>query len=104
MKPSVRRQLFHQEANYEQVTRQVRWLTIGIALVTFPWGQPQSLLVYSLVALAVLYNLCRYMPTFARVRWLSSRVTMLTLDNLFVAMLLFCVGQLGTPYTGFLVL
>ena len=76
MKLSARRQLAHQETNYEQVTRQVRWLTIGIVLVTFPWGQSPSLLVYGLIGLVALYNLSRYTTTFMRMRFLSSRITM----------------------------
>ncbi|HSX02234.1 MAG TPA: ATP-binding protein [Candidatus Saccharimonadia bacterium] len=93
----------HKAANYERVTRQVRWLTIGTALITIPPDQPQSLFLYGLMCVSAAYNMLHYLPNFGRLRLLSSRITMLVLDNLFVAALLLLVGSISTPYSAFLV-
>jgi two-component system, OmpR family, phosphate regulon sensor histidine kinase PhoR len=100
----VHRQLIGQEIDYERVTRQIRWFAIAATFVTLPPNQPQSLPLYGLMALAAIFNLSRYVPAFMKVKFFASRITMLIVDNLFVAALLFVVSTPGTPYTGLLVL
>ncbi|MDB5178595.1 MAG: hypothetical protein JWN01_538 [Patescibacteria group bacterium] len=104
MKHTAHHELARREADYEQITRQIRWLAIVIIFVTFPLNQPQSLLVYGFLVLTALYNLSRYMPALIRTRLYASRVMMLTLDNVVVAIFLLLVGQASTPYSGLLIL
>lgn len=103
MNLQTNRRLLHHEADFEEVSRQIRWITIALTAVTFPYNHPAALWVLALVGLAAAYNLARYAPAVMRLPLFASRVTMLLFDNAFVLTLLLFVGTTGTPYTGFLV-
>ena len=92
------------EAQYEQVTRRVRWLTIIITLATFPPSAPQAAWVYALIVFAALYNLSRYVPALMLTRIYASRPVMMGLDIMFVVALIYLASATSSSYVGFLIL
>lgn len=88
---------------FERVTRQIRWATLAIVLVTFPPSVSQSKFVYTVLACAAIYNLARYYRPFYQSKIIGSSAIMLAIDGLFVAALISSVGDISTPYSAFLV-
>jgi PAS domain S-box-containing protein len=103
MNVQAHRHRFQADPRYEQVTRTIRWALLAITLVTFPPSDSRSPLVYGLLGAVTLYNLSRYLPFYQEGRILGSRVTMIAIDNLIVAGMLYLVGNIGTPYTAYLI-
>lgn len=88
--------------DYERITRRVRWMVLGVILVTLPLHQPQTLIMLGLVGLGCLFNLTRYHWLLTQSRWYASRATVLVADNLLVAALLVVVGRVDLPYSALL--
>lgn len=94
---------FSRLETFERVTRQIRWATLAVVLVTFPPSVPHAKYVYIALLCAALYNLLRYIKPFHRSKIASSPALMLVIDGVFVAALIAAVGDISTPYSAFLV-
>jgi two-component system phosphate regulon sensor histidine kinase PhoR len=91
-------------AEYEHITRNMRWLEIAAVFITLPFGAPQTLALVIWLLLITAFNMSRYLDFAIGTSWFGSRISMLIVDNLFVVGLLFLAGSTSLPYTGFLVL
>jgi len=89
--------------DFERTTRQIRWLSILVVLVTFPLSYPQTHWVYGLLGLAVLFNLSRYIPYLRQTKLYNSPIAIMIADCLFAGMLIALVGSVSTPYSAFFV-
>lgn len=90
--------------DFELITRRMRWLAIYTLVLCFPFDPPRTYLAYGLAVLAMVYNLTRYSTVIMRSRWYSSTLGMLLADNLFLAVMLGLLGDVKTPFTGFIVM
>lgn len=88
---------------YEQTTRIVRWLAIGIVASTYPPTGSHWIIVTWLILAATAYNLLRYFPWLLKYRFFASKINMLVTDNLFVAALVILSGGLSSHYVSFFV-
>jgi len=99
-KPKSKRLPAHE---FEVVTRQLRWLCILTVAVFFPYAPVYQPYATVLIATGVLYNLIRYYKPLLRQAWFSSPLTILAIDTLFLGILIWFLGTVNTPFTGYLI-
>lgn len=88
---------------FEDATRKVRWLVIGIVALTFPFDPPRIYMVWGLVVAAVLYNSMRYLPWVQRNRILTSPAVIIAIDELFIGTFIGIVNNPFSPYSMLLI-
>lgn len=90
-------------SDFEVITRRMRWAAIVIIVACFPFDPTRAYYLYAAAIVAVLFNLTRYSETFMRSATYASPVVVLIADNIFIALLIALVSDVGTPFTAFLV-
>ena len=98
MKALVKRPVFDRDDFYESTSSMVRWIVLGLVLVTYPFTSPESIVVLTLVAFTAGYNFLRTSKRFHRIDLFRSQVNSLGIDHLFVLALLMMSGGLASPY------
>lgn len=93
-----------QAAEYNIVIRQVTWGVLGVLLITLPLGTPQTLAIAVLIGLGFVANLLCYTRWWLSKPALTSRITVLVLDNIFIAILLFLAQRVEMTYTALIIL
>jgi len=90
---------FNRERNFESSTRILRWISLGLVLLTYPLDQQYSLMVFSLLAFMAVFNLIAYLPIFNKKRDSGvSGLNSLVVDHVFVLALVLLSGGLASPY------
>ena len=93
---------FNRERNFESSTRILRWISLGLVLLTYPLEQQYSLMVFSLLAFMAVFNLIIYLPVFnKRSDGGVSGLNSLVVDHVFVLALVLLSGGLASPYYPF---
>ena len=98
MRALVKRPVFDRDDFYESTSSMVRWIVLGLVLVTYPFTSPESIVVLTLVAFTAGYNFLRTNKRFHRIDLFRSQVNSLGIDHLFVLALLMMSGGLASPY------
>ncbi len=89
--------LADKEAYYESVTRWIRWLAIGLVILTFPPSHPYYPLLLFTTAIAVGFNALRY-SRLMHWRVFRSRITTLVADTALIGVLVGLSGGNTSPY------
>ncbi len=90
---------FNRERNFESSTRILRWISLGLVLLTYPLDQRYTLVVFTLLVLMAVFNLITYLPTFNKKRDHGvSGLNSLAVDHVFVLALVMLSGGLASPY------
>jgi PAS domain S-box-containing protein len=89
---------------FEQATRQLRWATVAIVLITFPYGLEQTASVYLLLLAFVAYNTLRYVDALQVFPTFRSPIFSMIADIMFAGMLVILAGNISTPYSAIFVL
>jgi two-component system phosphate regulon sensor histidine kinase PhoR len=90
--------VFDRDDYYESSSRMIRWVCLGLVLVSYPPDQANSLIVFTVILASAVYNLLRYHPRINRLPIFSSRINSLGIDHIFVLSLVFVSGGLASPY------
>jgi signal transduction histidine kinase len=109
-KPAVKRQVstgrsaMQQRFNddFEVVTRRIRWGCIAAVALLFPVIWPRFWLIIALVVSATIYNFTRYSQRLLTNRLFASPLTMVVIDNVFVALLILSLGTADSPFSAML--
>lgn len=77
----------------------LRWISLGLVVLTYPFDQQYSLVVFTLLVLMAAFNLLTYLPAFNRRREQGvSGLNSLAVDHIFVLALALLSGGLASPY------
>jgi PAS domain S-box-containing protein len=101
MQADVKRPVFDWDESYEAAARTVRWVCLGLVLISFPFTTPNGVVVLTLTMLTGAYNTVRYIPFVNRRPFFRSRLNSLAVDHVFVLSLVFMTGGLASPYYPF---
>lgn len=90
----------HKVLDYLRVTRLVRWALIAIVAASFPFlASRHKQFVLVLLLFAIAYNAALHLPAVLKQRWVTAKPTILTLDCLFIYLLIWqSNGGLASPY------
>jgi two-component system, OmpR family, phosphate regulon sensor histidine kinase PhoR len=83
---------------YESASRAIRWIVLGLVLVTFPPDAPNAIPVLTGVAFIGLSNALRYSRRLRSLGLFASRANSLAVDHIFALMLIALTGGLASPY------
>src|SRR5207245_1827821 len=97
MKIRLIRPVFNRDQRYELSSRAIRWVCLGLVIITYPLDVKLSLAVFSLVGATLIYNTLRYSKRLMRSHIFSSRVNLLIIDYVFVLTLVALTGGLSSP-------
>ncbi|PSO42878.1 hypothetical protein BRC19_03625 [Candidatus Saccharibacteria bacterium QS_5_54_17] len=95
---SAQQLLFDKRLHYARVTRNIRWATIALVIVSMP---PEKLLappIITLVGAGIVYNILWYWPRVMLQPRFGSLLGMNIIDNGFVLVLVLLTGGLASPY------
>lgn len=84
--------------DYERVSRRGRWFGLITLVLIYPLNLPSTPYVHALLAVYALCNLSRHIPYFLRRPVFASPLTMLVIDNIFVALMIALVSNLNSPF------
>lgn len=104
MRARLQPPVFNWDESYESATRTVRWVCLGLVLITFPFDASNGLVVVTLTLITAMYNAIRYIPLVASWPFFRSRLNSLAIDHVFVLSLVFLTGGLASPYYPFIFL
>jgi PAS domain S-box-containing protein len=93
--------LKHKIYDYIRITRQIRWVLIAMLAISFPFlvNQNRTFLL-ALLLVGVIYNATLHIPNVLKQRWVIAKPTILTIDCMFIYLLIWQSGQgLASPYT-----
>ena len=98
MRAVVKRPVFDRDEFYESTSSMVRWIVLGLVVVTYPFTTPDSIVVLTLVTFTAAYNALRYNKRLRRTDLFKSHVNTIGIDHIFVLALLMFSGGLASPY------
>jgi PAS domain S-box-containing protein len=98
MKTTLTRPVFDRDEYYEASSRSIRWVCLGLVLITYPFQSTYGIVVFTLVVLTSLYNIIRYSKRIQKLPFFNSRMNSLTVDHIFVLALVILSGGLASPY------
>lgn len=101
MKAKLSEPVFDRDESYESSARSVRWICLGLVLITYPFNSEYGLIVLTLIILTGVYNTLRYFPRLLRRPFFTSRLNSLAVDHIFVFSLVSLSGGLASPYYPF---
>lgn len=101
MKTHLTRPVFNHDGHYETASRFIRWVCLGLVLVTYPSDERYSLVVFTLLLATAGYNLLRYSRRLMAHPIFASRVNSIAVDHIFVLALVMLSGGLTSPYYPF---
>ncbi len=101
MQADIKHPVFDWDESYEAAARTIRWVCLGLVLISFPFDTPNGLVVLTLTMLTAGYNTLRYITVINRRPFFRSRVNSLAVDHVFVLSLVFITGGLSSPYYPF---
>ena len=101
MKAKITRPVFDREEYFESSTRLVRWICLGLVLITYPFQTAYGLIVITLIIPMALYNALRYSPRLLTKPFFRSRMNSMAVDYIFVLSLVLLSGGLASPYYPF---
>jgi len=101
MQAKLSRPIFDREESYESSSRMVRWICLGLVLITYPFQSAYGLIVLTLIVPTAIYNTLRYSPKLLQRPFFHSRMNSLTVDHIFVLSIVLVSGGLGSPYYPF---
>lgn len=93
--------LKHKIYDYIRITRQIRWVLIAGLAISFPFlvNENKTFLV-ALLLVGIAYNATLHVPMVLKQGWVTAKPTILTIDCLFIYLLVWQSGAgLGSPYT-----
>src|ERR1017187_9365795 len=98
MKARLTRPVFDRDEYFESSSRMIRWVCLGLVLITFPFETGSGLIVLTIIIFTSIYNLMRYSRRLMRLPVFNSRVNSLTINHIFVLSLVILSGGLSSPY------
>ncbi len=101
MRASLAPPFFDRDQQYEHSARTVRWVCLGLVLLTYPPNQAFSIAVFTLILVAAIYNGLRYNRRLGRTSIMQSQLNSLVADYIFVLTLVVLSGGLASPYYPF---
>lgn len=101
MKARLSRPIFNHDVQYEAASRSIRWVCLGLVLITYPSDEQYSLVIFTLLLAISGYNLLRYNRRLMSHGFFASRVNSLAVDHLFVLAVVLLSGGLSSPYYPF---
>jgi signal transduction histidine kinase len=93
--------IFDRDSYYETTSRTIRWICLGLVVITYPPAQLVTPLALVMIAAAAAFNLLHYSPSMRRRPFFQSRFNLLVVDYLFVFILVLMSGGLSSPYYPF---
>lgn len=96
---------YNWHVQFEQVTRQLRWLVLFSIAITFPHGYSEDRAHFVIVTLiaASLYNLSRYTSFVRNNKVLAEPLTVIVTDALYVCLLVLLVGSPMTAFSTYFI-
>lgn len=101
MKIHLTRPVFDHDGHYETASRFIRWVCLGLVLITYPSDQRYSLVIFTLLIVTSIYNLLRYNRRVMSYPMFASRANSIAVDHIFVLALVLLSGGLTSPYYPF---
>jgi PAS domain S-box-containing protein len=101
MKAQITRPVFDRDEYYESSSRSIRWICLVLVLVTYPFDNPNGLVMMTIVVLTAVYNALRYSHAMLARPFFSSRINALAVDHIFIMSLVILSGGLASPYYPF---
>ncbi len=101
MKAHLTPPVFDREEHYEAASRNIRWICLGLVLLTYPSNQRYALVVLTLILVTSIYNLLRYNRRLMSWPLFAARSNSLAVDHIFVLALVLLSGGLASPYYPF---
>jgi PAS domain S-box-containing protein len=98
MKAKMTRPVFNRDEYYESSSRSIRWVCLGLVLITYPFSGRYGLVILTILALTAVYNSLRYSRRLQRLSFFNSRMNSLAVDHVFVLSLVILSGGLSSPY------
>lgn len=98
MRKKLTRPIFDRDEYYESSSRSIRWVCLGLVLVTYPFDSSYGLIVITIIVLTAIYNALRYSRRIQNMPLFNSRINALAVDHIFVLSLVFLSGGLASPY------
>jgi PAS domain-containing protein len=99
MKSVLKRPVFDRDEYYESASRTVRWIVLGLCLISYPFdGSVQAVAVLTMLVFTGFYNALRYSNRLLDSPVFSSRANSLAVDHIFVLALVGLTGGLASPY------
>ncbi len=97
--------LKHKTTDYLRLTRNLRWIIIGLVLVSYPLLPGQNIRDVAVLALlAIIYNALLHVPKVLDQKWLTATPTILLIDSVFVLLLVSqSANGLLSPYASLLI-
>lgn len=90
--------LFDKRLYYARITRNIRWATIVLIIVSMPLEEFLTVPIMALIGAAIIYNILWYWPRVMLQPRFGSLLSMNIMDNGFVLVLVLLTGGLASPY------
>jgi two-component system, OmpR family, phosphate regulon sensor histidine kinase PhoR len=98
MRTLLNRPVFDRDEYFESSARMIRWIVLGLVLITYPFDSSRGLVIFTMVTIVAIYNALRYLPETVTVSFFKSRINGLAVDHIFVVALVVLTGGLASPY------
>src|ERR1700733_3509967 len=98
MKAKLKRPVFDRDESYESSSRSIRWISLALVALTFPFSSPNGLIVITILVLTAVYNSVRYSRALQQRGLFKSRLNSLAVDHIFVLSVVMLSGGLASPY------
>jgi PAS domain S-box-containing protein len=98
MRNKLTRPVFDRDEYYESSSRSIRWVCLGLVLITYPFSSTYGLVMITIIVLTAIYNALRYSRRIQNLPMFRSRLNSLAVDHVFVLSLVLLSGGLASPY------
>jgi two-component system phosphate regulon sensor histidine kinase PhoR len=90
-------------AQFERVTRQLRWLVLFSIVIAFPYSEDRAGIVVATLIAATLYNFSRYTRFVLNNKLLASPLTIIITDGMYVGLMVMIVGSPMTAFSTYFI-